>query len=260
MASNVRNPTWRSDAKLREDMETYVSRGLRREEILDFLVRDFPQYAWSLRTLDRRLREFDIHFSDTRISVEEVKEAVKNELDGPGCLLGYRAMRNKLRQEYKLNVPRDLVYNVMFDLDPDGLVARGPTKRNKKVKGHFTTKGVNWVHSMDGHDKLMGYQNRTFPLAVYGSTDTASRKLLWLRVWVTNSDPGLIGRWYLEYLYESRKLPSIIRVDRGSETGIMATMQAFLRQNHGDIKPTDTVVYGPSTANQVDTIYKNFLV
>ena len=194
MASNVRNPTWRSDAKLREDMGTYVSRGLRREEILDFLVRDFPQYAWSLRTLDRRLREFDIHFSDSRISVDEVKEGVKNGLDGPGCLLGYRAMQNKLRQEYKLNVPRDLVHDVMFDLDPDGLAARCPTKRNKKVKGQFTTKGVNWVHSMDGHDKLMGYQNRTFPLAVYGSIDTASRKLLWLRVWVTNSDPKLIGR------------------------------------------------------------------
>ncbi|PFX28794.1 hypothetical protein AWC38_SpisGene6501 [Stylophora pistillata] len=101
---------------------------------------------------------------------------------------------------------------------------------------------------MDGHDKLMGCQNRTFPLAVYSSIDTASRKLLWLRVWVTNSDPKLIGRWYLEYLYESRKMPSIIRVDRGSETGIMATKQAFLRQNHGDIEPTDTVVYGPSTA------------
>lgn len=163
-------------------------------------------------------------------------------------------MQNKLRQEYKLNVPRDLVHDVMFDLDPDGLAARCPAKRNKKVKGHFTTKGVNWVYSMDGHNKLMGYQNRTFPLAVYGSIDTASRKLLWLRVWVTNSDPELIGRWYLEYLYKSRKLPSIIRVDRGSETGIMATMQAFLRQNHGDIEPTDTVVYGPSTANQVDTI------
>ena len=126
-------------------MKTYVSRGLPREEILDF-----PQYAWSLRTLDRRLREFDIHFSDTRISVEEVKEAIKNELDGPGCLLGYRAMQNKLRQEYKLNVPRDLVHNVMFDLDPDGLAARCPAKRNKKVKGHFTTKGV---HFMGGHDK-----------------------------------------------------------------------------------------------------------
>ena len=49
-------------------------------------------------------------------------------------------------------------------------------------------------------------------------------------------------------------MPSIIRVDRGSETGIMTTMQAFLRQNHGNIEPTDTVVYGPSTGNQVDTI------
>ena len=70
MASNVRNPTWRSGAKLREDIETFLSRGLQREEILNFLVRDFPRYAWSLRTLDRRLREFGIHFSDTRISVE----------------------------------------------------------------------------------------------------------------------------------------------------------------------------------------------
>ena len=96
--------------------------------LLDFLVRDFPQYAWSLRTLDRRLREFDIHFSDTRISFEEVKEAIKNELDGPGCLLGYRAMQNMLRQEYKLNVPRDLVHDVLFDLDPDGLAARCPAK------------------------------------------------------------------------------------------------------------------------------------
>ena len=65
------------------------------------------------------------------------------------------------------------MHDVMFDLDPDGLAARCPTKRNKKVKGQFTTKEVNWVHSMDGHDKLIGYQKRTFPLAVYGSVDTS---------------------------------------------------------------------------------------
>ena len=70
------------------------------------------------------------------------------------------------------------MHDVTFDLDPDGLAARCPTKRNEKVKEQFTTKGVNWVHSMDSRDKLMGYQNRTFPLAVYGSIDTASHKLL----------------------------------------------------------------------------------
>ena len=29
-------------------------------EVLDFLKRDYPEYAWSLPTLDRRMRYFDI--------------------------------------------------------------------------------------------------------------------------------------------------------------------------------------------------------
>ena len=117
----------------------------------------------------------------------------------------------------------------------------------------FTTKGPNFVHSVDGHDNLMGYQNSTYPLAIYGCIDTASRKLLWLRVWVSNSDPLLIGRWYLEYLYETRTIASFMRMDRGTETGTLATMHAFLRRHHGDIDPYETVIFGPSTSNQVSS-------
>jgi len=85
---------------------------------------------------------------------------------------------------------RDKVYDVMYELDPEGLEARGSVGAKKeRRKGNFTTRGANWVHSLDGHDKLMGYQNSTFPLAIYGCMDTASRKLLWLKVWITNSDP-----------------------------------------------------------------------
>ena len=72
-------------------------------------------------------------------------------------------MQNKLRQEHGLNVPRDLVHDVMYELDEEGLAARRPCQKQKCNKGHFTTKGVNWVFSLDGHDKLMGYQNSTFP-------------------------------------------------------------------------------------------------
>ena len=72
----------------------------------------------------------------------------------------------------------------------------------------------------------MGYQNSTFPLAIYGCTDTASRKILWLKIWVTNSDPQRIGYWYLEYLYEARIEPCYLRIDKGTETGTMATMHA----------------------------------
>ena len=144
----------------------------------------------------------------------------------------------------------------MAELDPEGLEQRGGVglKKNNRGKGNFTTKGPNWVYSLDGHDKLMGYQNSTFPLAVYGCIHSASRKLLWLRIWVSNSNPKIIGRWYFDYLYESRVMPSIMRLDKGTETGTMATMHAFLRRNHGDMDSSETVIYGPSTSNQVSEI------
>lgn len=70
----------------------------------------------------------------------------------------------------------------MNELDPDGLEVRGCVgEKRKRKKGNFTSKGPNWVHSLDGHDKLMGYQNSTFPLAIYGCLDTASRQFLWLK-------------------------------------------------------------------------------
>ena len=244
---------WKEDIQLKADLEKYVCQGMTRKEILDFMQRDFSCYQWSIRTLDRRLRYFEIYYNDSTVPVEDVREAVKKEIKGPGMLLGYRAMHKKIRQEHNLLVPRDAVYDVMADVDPEGLKARGPVGVNKqRNKGNFTSKGPNWVHSLDGHDKLMGYQNSTFPLAVYGSIDTASRKILWLRIWVSNSNPKLIGRWYLEYLIEAKIISNMIRIDKGTETGVMATIHAFLRRNHGDrCDTTDTVIFGPSTSNQV---------
>ena len=89
---------WWEDLKLREDMERYVRQGYKREEAIDFLKQDFPMYAWSIRSLDRRLRCFEIYYNNPEVSVEEVKDAVKKELEGPGKLLGYHAMHKKVRQ------------------------------------------------------------------------------------------------------------------------------------------------------------------
>lgn len=88
-------------------------------------------------------------------------------------------------------------------------------------------------------------------LASYGSIDMASRKIMWLKIWTSNSDPRLIARWYLEFRYEHKIMPSVLRVDEGTETGIMTTMQAFLCRDHKDMDPVDTVIYGISTSNQV---------
>ena len=61
--------TWKEDLNLREKLNDYVTEGLRREEILDFMLRDFDCYAWSIRTLDRRLRYYDIIYTKTDVAV-----------------------------------------------------------------------------------------------------------------------------------------------------------------------------------------------
>ena len=47
-------------------------------------------------------------------------------------------------------------------------------------------------------------------------------------------------------------MPTYLRVDRGTETGCMATIHSYLHDNHGTFDDaTESVIYGPSTSNQV---------
>ena len=58
-----------------------------------------------------------------------------SELQGPGQLLGYRSMQRKIREEHQLAVPRNLVYDLMTELDPDGLERRGSVWKRKHKRG-----------------------------------------------------------------------------------------------------------------------------
>ena len=91
-------------------------------EILDFATRDYPEYAW-------RLNFFGIKYIRYETNIEEVTKAVREELEGPGQYLGYRAMQRKLREQHKLAVPRNLVYVVMSLVDPERLKKRGKKTR-----------------------------------------------------------------------------------------------------------------------------------
>ncbi|XP_066930919.1 uncharacterized protein [Clytia hemisphaerica] len=242
---------WFDDCNLKTDLLKYVKQNMKRSEILDYVERDFPMYNWSLRTLDRRLRGFDIYYNDFSLNVEEVETILRQELNGPGKLLGYRAMHLKLRQKYDIKIPRDYVYELMHEINPELMKDRQPCLKKKKKRKHFVTKGPDWVFSLDGHDKLMGYQNSTFPLAIYGCIDTASRKIMFLKVWVTNSKPQVIGRWYTEFLRENQIVPEYLRIDKGTETTTMAEIHCHLRQEHGDLEDsTSSIIFGPSTSNQ----------
>ena len=72
------------------------------------------------------------------------------------------------------------------------------------LNAFFNLKGPNHTHSADKHDKLMDFAKDTFPLAVYGLQDVFIARILLLKVWTSNSNPLLIGRWYMEHLYETK--------------------------------------------------------
>ena len=94
---------WEDNTEHEHDLNSYVAQNLRRREVLDFVRHDYPQYSWSLPTLDRRLRHFNIRYINYETPVDVVEHAVQKELDGPGRLLGYRAINQKLRTEHNVN-------------------------------------------------------------------------------------------------------------------------------------------------------------
>ena len=56
------NEDWKGDNQLEQDLGEFFAQNLKRTEILDFVQQKFPQYHWSIATLDRRLRYFGIHY------------------------------------------------------------------------------------------------------------------------------------------------------------------------------------------------------
>ena len=129
-------------------------------------------------TLDRHLRYFYIHYIDVKFSISKVTSTITKELEGPGKLLGYHAMNQKLRTEHRICVPQGLDTDLLWDADPQALEDRSVNKREKKSKKQFVSDGSNCTLSLDEHDKVMGFQNCIFPLAIYGCLDTFSSKTI----------------------------------------------------------------------------------
>ena len=71
-----------------------MSKNFKRADILDF-VKKFPQYKWSLRTRIGRLQYFKVNYIDYETSFADVLAAVREEMNDPSSVLGYRALHKK---------------------------------------------------------------------------------------------------------------------------------------------------------------------
>ena len=85
-----------------------------------------------------------------------------------------------------------------------------------------------------------------------------SCKVLLLYVCYSNSNPLLIGRMYLKYLFDTEMLPVNLRMDRGTETGKMATIHVYLLNQHRLMEdPADSIIHGPSTSNKIERWWRD---
>lgn len=62
----------------------------------------------------------------------------------------------------------------------------------------------------------------------------------------------------MEYLYRTEVLPRFLRIDKGTETGKMATIQTYLMSQFGVMDdPLHSVIYGPSTTNKIERWWRD---
>ena len=110
-------PRCGSDVNKEEVLIRYFHRGFSRLSILSFLKK-YHEIEMSMRTLRNRLRDYGLKRRGINTNDREIYQAVRDELDGPGCMRGYRAMWHCLRLDYGIQTPRSKVENVVSELDP----------------------------------------------------------------------------------------------------------------------------------------------
>lgn len=222
-------------------IELYFLLGLKYTDILHILsVRH--GIIVSLKTLKRFLKKNGFFRRKHFDNLENVIQFIKEKLEGSGALHGYRWMYSKCKDK-GLHVRKEDVRFILSCLAPVGRDLRRQRRLNRR--GYFA-KGPNFVWHVDSYDKL-----KPFGICINGAIDGFSRMILWLNAYNTNSDPKVIGGYFLETVRETGGCPRTLRADMGTENSSIRDIQQFLRQNDLDLQSGErSFIYGRSTSNQ----------
>lgn len=220
-------------------IDFYFKLGLKYKD-LTAVMASRHRVTLSERHLKRILRERGHarrkEFSDLAVLVE----FISTQLQGSGQLHGYRWMYAKCR-ENGLRVRKEDVRIVLRELDYNGVCRRQARRLQRRS---YFSKGPNFIWHIDSYDKLKPYG-----ICINGCIDGFARKMIWLNAYTTNSDPKLIGGYYVEAVQRLGGCPRVMRGDLGTENCCVRGFQRFLVP----IPPGSTIdsyLEGASTANQ----------
>ena len=202
--------------------------------MLEFLHR-FHDVSMCLRTLKNRLKSLGLARKSAEYNEDQARARIQREIDGPGCMAGYRSMWHMLRSEGFM-VPRSEVASIQKELDPDGCEERRTHRLKRRV---YINPGPNFCWHMDGYDKL-----KPFGFPIHGCIDGLSRKMIWLKLSRSNNNPEVILKFYLDSVREFGACPQKLRTDYGTENGSVAGAQCWFMSD------MDSHIYGTFQHNQ----------
>eukprot|EP00794_Sanderia_malayensis_P012403 gene12403-13687_t len=108
--------------ELEEAVRYYFLKDFEYDTILNFLEK-YHGIKISKRKLQDRLKRYGLSrrtSQDNQIDEQRIRQYILLELDGPGRLLGYRALWRKLHLRYRITTPRSIVQTLLRELDPEG--------------------------------------------------------------------------------------------------------------------------------------------
>ena len=201
----------------------YFNRGFEYNEILLFLAK-YHNHHISYSTLLRRLRQYGVsrQKQPSEEVLKEVRKRIKDIIDGPGSMRGYRTVWHTLELE-GFRVPRIVVQEIIRELDPEGTELR---KSRCLKRRQYHNPGPNYAWHVDGYDKLKPWG---FP--IHGCIDGFSRRIMWLEVARSNNLPEYPAMYYVEAVKDIGGCPVEVVTDLGTENGLLASIQSYFRQN-----------------------------
>ncbi|CAB3999989.1 Hypothetical predicted protein [Paramuricea clavata] len=170
-------------------IENYFNAGNKYCEILAFLIA-YHGINISLRQLKRNLNTKGIRRRKHPSDLEDVINVIEKEIQGSGSFIGYRAMWQRLRTDYKLVVSQNTVRRALKLIDPDGVTRR---RKHRLQRRRYKARGRNHLWHLNGYDKL-----KPFWFCIHGCIDVYSRRIMGLEVGTTNNDPRVIAKYFID--------------------------------------------------------------
>ncbi|KAF6745208.1 hypothetical protein DFP72DRAFT_824746, partial [Ephemerocybe angulata] len=141
---------------------------------------------------------------------------------------GFREMKSQIFDRKGGKKVSRAVVTKFFDEHEPISYKQARMGKNLKRK-QFWAAGVNAIWCMDQHDKWKS----KWGLCLHVAVDPFSGYLLWLRIWWNNSNPIVVGNYYLETVESlgcRYHVPLITQSDPGTENVRVANAHSFIRQ------------------------------